>query len=508
MDALAVALLAVQKILLFSIVIVVAAFVWHLLRRPRNLPPGPRGYPLVGSNLSFGDRPDRWLMGIAKQYGPVVSVYMGPKLTIVLNDVDSVRDAFLKQGDVFSERPSSGLIDIVSKVILGYVPPIEHGVIGSSGLLWKEQRKFALGKLREFGMGKVSLETKIKEEISVLLMEIKTKSSEPFDIQELVTTSVSNVICSIVFGNRYEYGEKQLDDLMRALNALFVLFEVTGLLNYAPWLRHIPGFRGQAAEVKRYFEVIHGVLKQQIAAHLLDYDESNIRDFIDVYIKEMHSEHSKGRHQSTTFNMEELLFVVWDLFAAGTETTSTTTRWAMLFMLKYPDVCKKVQAEIDDVIGRGRMPCMADKTKMPYTEATIMEIQRLGTIVPLGVPHSTSEKVEFRGFSIPAHTQVIANQTAVMLDQTYFPNPEKLSPERYLDENGNITKIDALIPFSIGRRVCLGEALAKMELFLLFTSILQNFNLELPGGVTEPSLDGIFGITWMPKANKIRFCMR
>ncbi|XP_014674931.1 PREDICTED: cytochrome P450 2U1-like [Priapulus caudatus] len=355
-------------------------------------------------------------------------------------------------------------------------------------------------------MGKVSLELKIKEEISILLVAIKATNGEPFDLQPLITTSVCNVICNIMWGNRFDHDDEQFKILMKALNDEFANFVSTGLLNFLPWLRHIPPFRKLMQDTIRNERLIFEVLKKNRDLHVENFDADNIRDFTDAYHNEIQIEKQKGRE--TTFKDDELLYVVWDLFMAGTETTSTTMRWAMLFMLKHQDVCRKVQAEIDDIIGRGRLPNMADANKMPFTEATIMEIQRLGNIVPLGAIHATSEEVQFRGYTIPANTAVMSNVTAITMDPAFFSNPDKFCPERFLDENGHVIKNEALMPFSVGRRVCLGESLAKMELFLFFTSILQNFDVKLPDGVMEPSFEGIFGVTWMPKPYRIRICAR
>ncbi|XP_014670236.1 PREDICTED: cytochrome P450 2U1-like isoform X1 [Priapulus caudatus] len=508
MATLGIVLLPGQNFLLLSAIVVIAAFVWHYLRRPRNLPPGPRGLPLVGSALSLGERPDLTLKDWAKTYGPVMSVYLGPQLTVVLSNAASAKDAFLKQGDAFSGRPEFPMFDaIINEIITdSNITSGNHGLVFSTGKLWKEQRKFALAKLRGFGVGKVSLESKIKEEISILLVAIKSTNGEAFDIQPLLNTSVCNVICSIMWGNRFEHHDEQFKILMKALNQEFVNFATTGLLNFLPWLRHVPPYRKLMQDILCNERKIFEVLKKNRDAHVSNFDEDNIRDFTDAYQHEIQLEQKKSHE--TTFTDMELLFVIWDLFMAGTETTSTTMRWAMLFMLKHPKICRKVQVEIDDVIGGGRLPAMADANMMPFTEATIMEIQRLGNIAPLAVPHATSEQVEFRGYTIPANTTVMSNITAIMMDPTYFPNPERFCPERFLDENGRVIKNEAFIPFSVGRRVCLGESLAKMELFLFFTSILQNFDVKLPDGVMEPSFEGIFGATWMPKPHKICICAR
>ncbi|XP_014674914.1 PREDICTED: cytochrome P450 2U1-like, partial [Priapulus caudatus] len=370
-----------------------------------------------------------------------MSVYLGPQLTIVLGDAASTKDAFLKQGDAFSGRPDNPIIEaIIKEIMTDYdTTSYNHGLVLSTGKLWKEQRKFALAKLREFGMGKVSLELKIKEEISILLVAIKATNGEPFDLQPLITTSVCNVICNIMWGNRFDHDDEQFKILMKALNDEFINFVSTGLLNFLPWLRHIPPYRKLMQDIIRNERLIFEVLKKNRDLHVENFDADNIRDFTDAYHNEIQIEKQKGCE--TTFKDDELLYVVWDLFLAGTETTSTTMRWAMLFMLKHQDVCRKVQAEIDDIIGRGRLPNMADANKMPFTEATIMEIQRLGNIVPLGAVHATSE--ESRKCNLEVNT---------------IPDGE-----------------------------CVwGESRPKMELFLFFTVFCRTSTLATDG-VLEPS---------------------
>jgi hypothetical protein len=155
-----------------------------------------------------------------------------------------------------------------------------------------------------------------------------------------------------------------------------------------------------------------------------------------------------------SFSDDQLRVVISDLFIAGSETTSSTLRWAFLFMILYPDFQKKVQAEIDDVIGCERDPMSADRTKMPYTHAVLMEIQRVGSIVPFGVPHgNTSQDVQFEGYNIPRQTIVACNIWAVHHDATYWPYPESFNPKNFLDEKGNVIHRERLIPFLIGKRM-------------------------------------------------------
>uniref|UniRef100_A0A6I8NYZ5 Cytochrome P450 family 2 subfamily R member 1 n=1 Tax=Ornithorhynchus anatinus TaxID=9258 RepID=A0A6I8NYZ5_ORNAN len=158
----------------------------------------------------------------------------------------------------------------------------------------------------------------------------------------------------------------------------------------------------------------------------------------------------------------------------------------------------QVQKEIDQRVGPDRAPTLEDKPQMPYTEAVLHEVLRFCNIVPLGIFHATSKDTVIRGYSIPQGTMVITNLYSVHFDEKYWRNPEVFYPERFLDSRGQFVKNEALIPFSLGKRHCLGEQLARMEMFLFFTGLLQQFHLRFPNEPVSP-LKPKLGMTLQPR---------
>uniref|UniRef100_A0A7N8YKJ3 Cytochrome P450 2J2-like n=1 Tax=Mastacembelus armatus TaxID=205130 RepID=A0A7N8YKJ3_9TELE len=451
------------SLLMFALVLLVVSE-YVRSRRPSNFPPGPWALPKVTymliSLLLFTCQ-------LAQKYGNIYSLKMGPKWMVVLNGLSTLQEGLLTKGDILADRPVVPLHDDMFPNL---------GLVFTNGHIWKQQRRFTLFTLKSLGVGKKSLESPILTEFIYMSNEIANQKGKPFSPILIIRNGVSNIICSLVFGHRFEYGNEKFVKLIKFGNILWP----------------------HQTLKKIYGEVINFV-KTEIKKHKEDWDPSEPRNFIDCYLKEIHRVNGEV---DTDFHEDNLVMCSFDLFGAGTETTSTTLLWALLYMATYTEIQEKVQAEIDAVLGQSRQPSMEDRANLPYTDAVIHEVQRMGNIAPLSVPHVTNRELQLEGYTIPKGVTVIPNLTSVLFDKKEWETPDTFNPRHFLNEEGKFVKPAAFIPFSAGKRVCLGENLARMELFLLFTSLLQCFTFSMPPGV-KSVLTPCFGLTLSPSPYEI-----
>jgi cytochrome P450 len=255
-------------------------------------------------------------------------------------------------------------------------------------------------------------------------------------------------------------------------------------------------------------EEIYDMLEVTIKEHKKTREVgSTPRDLIDVYLDAMKENENDP---TTTFSMEQLMQVCSDLFAAGSESTSNSIAYAVLHMLRNPECQEKVQKELDEVIGIDQFASYNDKQRLPYTYAAITESFRMSPVAPISVPHFCTEDAKLSGYDIPKGTWALVNFATTNMDKKYWGDPVNFRPERFLDDNGKFvtSKLDHVWGFGAGKRQCLGEPLARISNFCLFTAVMQHFKFDLVPGMPKPPIDPIEGFTIAPKPFKAKVSIR
>ncbi|KAM9323980.1 cytochrome P450 2F3-like [Gastrophryne carolinensis] len=466
------------------LIVLCLSFLVFLQKKKGKLPPGPKALPLIG-NLHQLDTKDlvKSFKELKDKYGPVFTIYLGMKPHVVLYGYQAVKEALVDQADDFSGR---GHFPAVYNFTQG------NGIAFSNGEKWKILRRFGLVTLRNFGMGKRSIEERIQEEAHFLLEELRNTKQTPFDPTFFLSRAVSNVICSIVFGKRFEYEDKRFLSLLQLINQNFQIISSRWGTFYNMFPRIMNVLPGPHHCMFRNLAKMKAFVVEHMKNHQETFHPDCPRDLIDCFLIKMQKEKN---NPESYFNSETLAMTALNFFFAGTETVSTTLRYGLLIMMKYPNIAEKVYQEIDKVIGRSRCPAVEDRNKMPYTDAVIHEIQRFASIIPLSLPHCVIRDTQFKEFYLPQGTQVIPVLASAHNDPEKFKNPFRFYPENFLDENNRFKANDAFMPFSTGKRICLGEGLARMEIFIFFTTFLQNFRFKslVPPDVIDltPSISGV-----------------
>ncbi|CAL1290557.1 unnamed protein product [Larinioides sclopetarius] len=457
--------------------IFILSVTWILLyiwKKFQNLPPGPWGIPYFGYYPFLTTQSHIDFAHLAKKYGDVFSFRsVGGKLFVILNGQERIKEILVHRSGEFIGRPvESNLLEWISDGL---------GVTQEEGQPWKEHRRYFLQTVKNFGFGKLEIEGTIHEEIKILKEDLLKTQREPTNIGFHATYAVNSIIVQVMFARKFEKYGTIFPKLAKAAHDLIDVFAdkrfmLVGLplrlsLRYLPW--------GKDANEGRL--VLKKVVQEIIEDHIRSFDSSNIRDYVDSYLLEMKNLNEKGELEKSSFTMERLLGISMNMTMEGTDSIGDTLCSLLTETAKHPQEQKKVQEEIDSVIGRERLPSMLDRPILPYLEAFIQELIRVAQAFYNTTHYSNFEETTIQGYRIPKRSIIVGNLWSINNDPKIFPNPAKFDPSRFLGQNGKKLKSDGPYPFSMGKRDCVGKSLAKMELFLIIASILQSFTLQ-PGG--------------------------
>ncbi|XP_006816456.1 cytochrome P450 2J4-like [Saccoglossus kowalevskii] len=340
---------------------------------------------------------------------------------------------------------------------------------------WKVTRKHMIKTLNEYVVKNQGMEKFLKTECDVLEKYISNAAGKPIYPKDAIYNAIGNVFCSLVFSKRFEYSNDDFKTLLAKVSKK--ASSNTDFLTFLPLFWHIPTTKKRMfllveAEVSSLIEAIITERRQQ----LLDREPENIIDSFLI---------NPDTYGGNTTNLVE---AAKSMFMPGINSTSSTLLWGILYLALNPEIQEKCYSEIVKVVGIEQHVSLQNRESLPYVEATILEIHRCASVLPLGVPRLVNTDMNINGHTIPKGTTVIANIWANHMNEKKWSNPYKFNPDRFMGDG--IAHRNHVIPFCIGLRACPGQDFAKVSIFTMITRLMQKFMFKLPPGSKAPSMIG------------------
>ncbi|KAK7090531.1 cytochrome P450 1A1-like [Littorina saxatilis] len=474
------------------------AVYFFFLKTRYRLPPGPFALPILGNILDVADKKEPFYMKLKRwadeKYGPVILIYLGPFRCVTLNRLDVVTEAYIERGVDFTGRPQFHSMSVFSE---GY----NDILFASPNAAWKLQRKIATKALRHYMKGQ-HLE-KVVHHVVTMVTDKMLAEADAFDPSRYIGVLMFHIIETICFGKMKDYDDPEI---LRLIWLLDVINEDLGLgfwEDALPLLKYFPTekFRKFEKRMQEFLDYNY----DRIDEHRKTFSENNIRDITDsILLAQKEAEREESAEVMAMFTNTHVGQLVGNIFGGGVDTSRHTLQWCLGYMAGYPQEQALVQAEIDEVTG-AHLPGETDRAKLVYTEATLYEAMRIASVVPLGLPRETLSDTSVGGYDIPKGTMVLVNQWALLNDPEQWENPEEFNPKRFIDEAGKLrSKLPSWLPFSTGRRACVGEFVAKPQLLMIFACIMKRCKISLPPGVVfDPNPKVASFLSHIPKPFQI-----
>ncbi|KAL5019527.1 hypothetical protein ScPMuIL_002419 [Solemya velum] len=328
----------------------------------------------------------------------------------------------------------------------------------------------------------------MREEMDCVVEKFRETTGENVDPMEILLPSIGVLTAMLFTGERIGYSDKGLRSLMDfdECGDELVQFKNQSALNMFPWLRHLPGKLG------RLFQNLMDCRSKIFQKFIVEMKETYSPKKGRCFMHGMFDAQQPGESGSGWLTDDHIHGVVLDLINTSAHTSKGMVSGFLLLLVNSPEVCRRIQEEIDRVIGHARKPTLEDMASMPYTHACIIELFRIQTHVPISAPHyNHGSEVEINGYTIPKNTIIFGNYWASNHDERLWNDPWEFQPQRFLDETGQLKKDDPkrkqILSFGVGERYCAGHVTAVNRLFMYTTTLLKNFDILPPEGAELPS---------------------
>ncbi|XP_078073382.1 steroid 21-hydroxylase [Mustelus asterias] len=459
-------------------------------KRSRQELPGPPSLPLIGNLQDLRQQNlHLHLTKLAKRFGPIYRLRAWRQEVVVLSSTELIREALLKRSADFAGRPQTFIGNFIS---FGG----KDLSLGDYTNRWKIQRKLVHGAIQQ--SRSAALEAVVEGEARKLCEVFRGHVGPPVDTARQLSMSTCNVISALIFGTEFEQDDAELQDIHDCVLELVTLWgsSAISLLDMFPVLQHFPNsaWKDFQKAVKKRDCFVRG----QIERHKETFQKGKVRDVTDALMKHFW-EHQEGSVELGELTEEHIHMAIVDLFVGGTETTSSTLGWALALLIHRPEIQDRIYSELCQLLGEDSYPTYADRKKLPLLSATIAEVLRLRPVVPLSLLHQAACDSSVAGYFIQKGTNVITNLFGAHQDESQWTDPAHFRPERFLEAADGERRMQSVTSFGAGPRTCLGEPIARLELFIFMAYLLKDFQflpVETSAGHQEhpPPLLGQPGI--------------
>ncbi|KAI3703419.1 hypothetical protein L1987_73475 [Smallanthus sonchifolius] len=455
---------------------------WTLSYSKKNttpLPPGPYGLPVVGYLPFLGHNLHERFTEMAHKYGPIFSLRLGSKLHVVVNSMDLVKAVARDLDHTFANRS----------------PPLAVLTItyGGSDIAWsnnnthwRTMRKILVSQVLSNANLKSSQNFR-RQEVRKTVNKVYSKIGEKVDICKIAFETEVNVVTSMLWGcSKSSEGEDSSYIGDRFQEVEFKIMELVGAPNISDFIPMLSWFdlQGRQRDMKRQLEFVDAIFENIIEERIKlkaskmdgEVEQDGRKDFLQILLE------LKDKNDAPILlDIIKIKALLMDIVVAATDTTSTMVEWVMTEILHNPDVMRKVEDELTEVIGMKNIVEEYHLPKLTYLDAVIKETFRLHPPLPLLIQRCPDESCVVAGYNIPKGCIVYMNVWAIHRDPRNWTNPLEFKPERFLnsnwDYNGNNLKF---LPFGTGRRICPGMPLGEKMLVYILASLLHSFEWRLP----------------------------
>eukprot|EP00253_Pinus_taeda_P031948 PITA_31948 len=442
---------------------------WSKQRKRRLLPPGPFPLPIIGNLHIMGDLPHRSLATLAMKYGPLMSLRLGSVLHLVVSSPEVARE-FLKTHDQhFANRGLSAAAKHLSFNFAGFG-------FSSYSPYWRHLRKICTLEL--LSSKRLDCFRSIREEeASAMIRSINSDDSRPISIIQTFSSLVTAIICRMTFGRNYSAQDSKAFSSM--VGESFLLMGSFNIGDYIPYLDWMD-LQGLNRRLKKLRTIQEQLLEKVMDDHVARYDSSVAHDLVDVLLAA-----SADKDSEFQISRDTIKAVVFDILLGGLESAPIVLEWAMAEALRNPPVMKKLQEELESVVGLDRMVSESDLPQLVYLQAMVKETIRFHPPGPFLYRRLTAESCNVLGYEIPKDTRVLINLWAIGRNPKSWEDPHVFKPERFMEKVGS--EIDAngdqnfgCLLFGAGRRRCPGQHLGTLLVEFGFAQLLHCFNWRLP----------------------------